>query len=84
MRELLGAIQDDLLEKARRHLAENTTVVGDYEEFKRVMSEKRGFLVAGWCGDADCEARIKDETKATIRCLPDAEFRSPGRRTSST
>jgi len=33
-------------------------------------------VFAGWCGDADCEARIKEETKATIRVLPDEEFRS--------
>ncbi len=34
------------------------------------MADKRGFLVAGWCGDADCEARIKEETKATVRVIP--------------
>ncbi len=79
VRELLDAIQRDLLEKARRRLAENTTAVGDYAEFKRVMSEKRGFLLAGWCGDADCEARIKEETRATIRAIPlEADPRSGG------
>jgi prolyl-tRNA synthetase len=35
-----------------------------------------GFVYAGWCGDGACEAEIKEETKATIRCLPDEEFRS--------
>ena len=42
-----------------------------YDEFKRVMTEKRGFLVAGWCRSADCEAKIKEETKATVRVIPD-------------
>ena len=35
-----------------------------------------GFVYAGWCGDPVCEAGIKEDTKATIRCLPDEEFRS--------
>jgi prolyl-tRNA synthetase len=77
--ELLEAIQRDLLEKARRYLAANTTPVADYEEFKGVMATRRGFLVAGWCGDADCEARIKEETRATIRVIPiDGEARPGG------
>jgi prolyl-tRNA synthetase len=34
------------------------------------MAEKRGFIVAGWCGNATCEARIKEETRATVRVIP--------------
>ena len=41
-----------------------------YDEFKRVMAERRGFLVAGWCEDAACEAAIKQENKATVRVIP--------------
>ena len=41
-----------------------------------VMEGDGGFVYAGWCGSAECEAQIKDETKATIRVLPDEEFRS--------
>jgi prolyl-tRNA synthetase len=66
----LDAMQRDLLERARRFQAENTTRAGSWDEFKRVMADKRGFIVAGWCGDAACEARIKGETKATIRVVP--------------
>jgi len=69
-RELLTSIQDGLLDRARRFVADNTTRVGTYDEFKRVMAEKRGFIVAGWCRSADCEARIKEETKATVRVIP--------------
>jgi prolyl-tRNA synthetase len=68
--ELLAAIQRDLLERARRFLAENTRRVSTYDEFKRVMADTRGFLVAPWCGTAECEAAIKQETRATVRGIP--------------
>ena len=70
VRDLLASIQRDLLERARSFLAENTSRVASYDEFKRVMADKRGFIVAGWCRAADCEARIKEETKATVRVMP--------------
>ena len=47
-----------------------------YDDFRALMDGEGGFVYAGWCGDAACEAQIKEETKATIRVLPDAEFRS--------
>jgi prolyl-tRNA synthetase len=68
--ELLETIQASLLERARRFVAENTSQVDSYEQFKEVMATRRGFLVAGWCRDAECEARIKEETKATVRGIP--------------
>jgi prolyl-tRNA synthetase len=40
------------------------------------MDGEGAFVFAGWCGSAECEAQIKEETKATIRVLPDEEFRS--------
>jgi prolyl-tRNA synthetase len=70
IRELLDGIQDGLLERARKHMADNTTHVKSWDEFKRVMADKRGFIVAGWCREADCEAKIKEETKATTRVIP--------------
>jgi prolyl-tRNA synthetase len=68
--QLLDTLQADLLDRARRFRDENTARVTSYDEFKEIMASKRGFLVAGWCGDAECEARIKEETKATIRVIP--------------
>ena len=47
-----------------------------YDRFKEIMAGDGGFVYAGWCGNAACETAIKEETKATIRCLPDEEFRS--------
>ena len=49
---------------------ENTTEVDTYEEFKRLLDEEPGFLSAHWDGTAETEQKIKDETKATIRCIP--------------
>jgi prolyl-tRNA synthetase len=69
-RARLDAIQRDLLVRARRFMADHTTRAATWDEFRRVMADKRGFIVAGWCGDAACEARIKEETKATIRVIP--------------
>lgn len=75
---LLERIQNDMFQAAldRREL---NSVRGkiSYDEFKALMDGKGGFVFAGWCGNAACEAKVKEETKATIRCMPDAEFRSP-------
>ena len=70
VQERLVAIQDGLLQRARAFLAANTTRVSSYDQFKEIMAGKRGFLVTGWCTSADCEAKIKEETKATIRVIP--------------
>jgi prolyl-tRNA synthetase len=67
---LLDGYQAELLEKARQRTKDNTTRVSSYDEFKQVMAEKRGFILAGWNGDPRVEARIKEETKATIRVIP--------------
>jgi len=75
---LLERIQSDLLERARAFVRDNTTPVSSYDQFKSVMQEKRGFLVAGWCRQADCEATIKAETKATIRVMPLGAKDEPG------
>jgi prolyl-tRNA synthetase len=78
VRERLDLMQVELLERARAFVAANTTVVSSYDQFKEVMGSKRGFLVAGWCGSAECEARIKEETKATIRVIPLEREPRPG------
>jgi len=48
-----------------------------YDRFRELMDGQGAFVFAGWCGDEACEAAVKEDTKATIRCLPDPEFRSP-------
>ena len=77
LRTLLDGIQDELLAAAtkRRDLA---TVRGleDYAEFQSLIGDQGGFVFTGWCGEAECEKKVKDDTKATIRVIPDEEFRS--------
>ena len=68
--KLLGEIQENLFAKAKALMQEKTSSVQTYDEFKKVLCDKGGFLKAAWCGSADCEAKIKDETGATIRVLP--------------
>ena len=74
---LLETIQNDLLAAAKARRDANThRNVTSYEEFKQIMEGPGGFVYAGWNGDPAVEARVKEETKATIRVSPDAEFRS--------
>jgi prolyl-tRNA synthetase len=70
IKELLDAMQAGLLARARKFLADNTTRVSSWDEFRQIMAGRRGFIIAGWCGDAECEAKIKQETKATVRVIP--------------
>jgi prolyl-tRNA synthetase len=70
LEKLLVEIQDNLFAKAKALLQEKTTTVQNYEEFKSVLCDKGGFIKAAWCGSPDDEAKIKDETGATIRVLP--------------
>ncbi len=67
---LLEEIQKNIFNKAANFNKENTTEVDTYEEFKRLLDEKPGFLLAHWDGTPETEQQIKDETKATIRCIP--------------
>jgi len=67
---LLDDVQQTLLDQARAFREANTHHVTDYAAFQRVIDDPGGFIVAPWCGDAACEAAIKDDTKATIRCIP--------------
>ena len=50
---------------------DNTAAVDGYDEFKEVMRDRRGFIRAYWCGSPECEQKIKEETRATIRVLPE-------------
>ena len=68
--ELLEAIQKNIYKKAYDFREEHVTEVDTYEEFKKVLEEKGGFISAHWDGTAETEARIQEETKATIRCIP--------------
>lgn len=68
--DLLDNIQSSIYEKALQFRTKLTTPVDTYDEFKRVLDEKTGFVLAHWDGTQETEAAIKEETKATIRCIP--------------
>lgn len=67
---LMDEIQENIFNKALKFREAMITEVNSYEEFKRVLDEKGGFISAHWDGTVETEERIKEETKATIRCIP--------------
>jgi prolyl-tRNA synthetase len=68
--ELLEQIQNDLFNKALEYRNSHITEVNSFEEFKDVLESKAGFISAHWDGSSETEEKIKDLTKATIRCIP--------------
>ena len=68
--DLLDAIQKNIYDKALKFRNEHTTKVDTYDEFKELLNTKGGFFLAHWDGTTETEIRIKEETKATIRCIP--------------
>ena len=72
--QLLTDIQENIYQRAWAFRQENTVRVDSYGEFKELLDRKGGFLMAHWDGTSETEEKIKEETKATIRCVPlDAE-----------
>ncbi|MBK6389886.1 MAG: proline--tRNA ligase [Saprospiraceae bacterium] len=67
---LLDQMQQDLFQKAKKFRSDNSHYVDTYDEFKQMIEEPGGFFYCHWDGTAETEARIKEETKATIRCIP--------------
>jgi prolyl-tRNA synthetase len=68
--QLLNEIQQNLFERANSFTKTNTTSVNSWNEFKDVLETKGGFISAHWDGTSETEQKIKEETKATIRCIP--------------
>ena len=66
----LNLIQKSLFEKAKKFQDDHILKTSDYSEFRQIMEEDRGFVSTLWCEDRSCEEKIKNETKATIRCIP--------------
>ena len=68
--EILDDIQKNMLETARKHRDAHTFSATNYEEFVDAINNKPGFVKAMWCGNVECENKIKDDTTATSRCMP--------------
>lgn len=79
VKNLIEEIQKDLWGKAKHFLEENTHLVDSYEEFEKIMAGKRGFINAFWCGDPECEKKVKKETRASIRLLPQGAKKEAGK-----
>jgi len=70
VKELLDNIQENLFTQAKKFLEENIRETSDYKEFTKIIEKQRGLIKTYWCGSKDCEDKIKEETKASIRCIP--------------
>ena len=70
IQNLLETIQESLFSKALNYRNEHITKVDSFEEFKKLLDSKGGFFATHWDGTAETEEKIKDLTKATIRCIP--------------
>ena len=77
--DLLSEIQDNLLKRAQQFRLDNMHEVDTYEEFKAQLEQAGGFYLAHWDGTKETEAKIKEETKATIRCIPIDIASEPGK-----
>jgi prolyl-tRNA synthetase len=67
---LLDAIQENLYQRAKSYQQDNITPAENWDDFVRLLDEKGGFIAAHWDGTAETEEAIKEQTKATIRCIP--------------
>jgi prolyl-tRNA synthetase len=70
LRDLLDDVQRTLFERALAFREAHTHHVKDYDQFRQALEGRPGFVIAPWCGSADCEAQIKTDTQATIRNVP--------------
>ena len=77
--DLLETIQENIYKKALDFRTEKTTEVDTYDEFKEVLDKKGGFIMAHYNGSSEVEQKIKDETKATVRCIPLDGEKKPGK-----
>jgi prolyl-tRNA synthetase len=77
VKRMLAEIQQALFDRALAFRKSNTAEPKDYGEFKTAV--ERGFALAHWCGSEDCEGKIKEETKATMRCIPLEQSGEPGK-----
>mgnify|MGYP003458239003 FL=1 len=78
VKNLLEEIQANIYQKALDYRTSHTITVDSYDEFKEKI-EEGGFILAHWDGTTETEDKIKEETKATIRCIPLDGDKTPGK-----
>jgi prolyl-tRNA synthetase len=79
IQRLLEDIQENIYNKALNFRKENTFYVDSWEDFLKVLDNQGGFIMAHWDGTVETEEKIKEETKATIRCIPFDSPEEPGK-----
>lgn len=79
VKKLLDNIQENLFTRAKKFLEENIRETSDYNKFKKIIEKQRGLIKTYWCGSKDCEDKIKEETKASIRCIPFEQEEASGK-----
>lgn len=77
--QALDSLQKLLYDRAAKFLESNTHLEDDYSKFKERVETESGFYQMHWCGSDKCETQVKEETKATIRCIPFAQIKEPGK-----
>jgi prolyl-tRNA synthetase len=77
--KLLGDIQDNLFNRAKQYRDDHITSVDDFDTFQEVINDKGGFVSAHWDGTTETELKIKELTKATIRCIPNDQVAEKGK-----
>jgi len=77
--KLLSDIQENLFKKALKFREDHISEVDSFDEFQKVLNEKGGFISAHWDGTNETENKIKEKTKATIRCIPNNSSSSKGK-----
>mgnify|MGYP002617560588 FL=1 len=70
VQEILETIQKDMLERARKHRDSHTYVATTLDEMKEIAENKPGFIKAMWCGNQECEDKLKEVVGVTSRCIP--------------
>lgn len=77
--KLLNSIQENLFAQAKKFLEENIRETSDYNEFKTIIENQKGLIKTYWCENKDCEDKIKEETKTSIRCIPFEQEKASGK-----
>ena len=67
---ILDEIHQIMYDKVQRNLDENTHTAGTYDQLREIINERGGFVKTMWCGDKDCELKVKDELGVSSRCIP--------------
>jgi len=70
LNNILEAVQSNMFEQCKKRMEEKTKIAYTLDEFTKIMNEEQGFIKAMWCGDINCEEKIKDLTTAKSRCIP--------------